>query len=85
MHKPKIGNIYAVTGGDYMGEFFVLMESGSSYTCMSLPDFHIRSVPKDKFKFGIYNNILDFQETLPQEIFKDCLQKFNEIKAGNNN
>ena len=40
------------------------------------------NLPIQKF---LYNNILDFQETLPQEIFKDCVQKFNEIKAGNNN
>ena len=52
----NIGDIYAVTGGDYMGEFFVLMEhTDDGYIFLSLPDFNIRPVPRDKYQFAIEN------------------------------
>ena len=82
--KCNIGNIYAITSGDYMGEFFVLMEqTNESNIFLSLPDFHIRHVPKEKYEVGIENKILDFQEVLPKDVFTECLNKYNEIKNGN--
>ena len=77
------GNIYAVTAGDYMGEFFLFMEELEDYIFLSLPDFHIRTVPRDKYKFAIENNILDFRERLPKNIFNDCITKYNQIKSDN--
>jgi len=82
--KKKLGNIYAVTGGDYMGEFFVLVEeTNKDYIFLSLPDFYVRHVPKDKYEFGVQNKILDFREKLPQDIFKDCMNKYTELKLLN--
>ena len=78
--KPTVGNIYAVNNGDYMGEFFVLVENSDSLIFLSLPDFYIRKVPTDKYDIGIKENILEFQEKLPQDIFKECIKKYNEIK-----
>ena len=44
--------IYAVNSGDYLGEFFVYMESNENeYRFLSLPKMQLRKVPKDKFKF----------------------------------
>ena len=79
--QGDIGNIYAVTSGDYMGEFFVLMEETNEYIFLSLPDFHIRHVPKEKYKLGVENKILDFQEVLPKDIFNECLNKYTEINT----
>lgn len=78
--KPLVGHIYAVNGGDYMGEFFVLVEHESDLIFLSLPDFHIRRVPIDKYDIGIKEKILEFQEKLPKDIFKECIKKYNEIK-----
>ena len=81
MAKPEVGNIYAVDGGDYMGEFFVLVEKLQDYIFLSLPDFHIRTVSEDKLQIGLDKNILDFREKLPVDIFKECIKKYNEIKS----
>jgi hypothetical protein len=81
MTEPVKGNIYAVTAGDYMGEFFVLMDNNTDYVFLSLPDFHIRTVSEDKLQIGLDKNILDFREKLPVDIFKECIKKYNEIKS----
>tara|TARA_Y100000592_G_C5303410_1_gene236595 strand:+ start:205 stop:453 length:249 start_codon:yes stop_codon:yes gene_type:complete len=79
--KPKPGDIFAVLAGDFMGEFFVFIEGSKEYTFLSLPDFHIRKVPKNKYLLGIKDSILEFQETLPSDIFNDCIIKYNQIKS----
>ena len=81
MAKPEVGNIYAVDGGDYMSEFFVLVEKLQDYIFLSLPDFYIRRVPKEKYNSGIKDKILMFQEKLPTEIFQECCNKYNELKG----
>jgi hypothetical protein len=82
-YKPQLGNIYAVNAGTYMGEFLVLVEESDQYIFLSLPDFHIRHVPREKYQLGIENKILDFREKLPEDVFVQCISKYNELKAGN--
>lgn len=82
--KVSIGNIYAVSSGTYMGEFWVLMDDNGDYQFLSLPDFKIRRVVSDKFKIGIDKDILEFQEKLPKNIFNDCFKKYNSIKLSSN-
>ena len=53
------------------------------YIFLSLPDFHIRNVPKTKYDLAMENNILDFRERLPKNIFNDCIAKYNQIKSDN--
>ena len=78
----NIGHIYAVASGDYMGEFLVLVEEKEDQCVfLSLPDFHIRDVPKEKYKWGIKHKILDFREKLPKDVFMECNKKYNEIKS----
>ena len=80
--NTDIGSIYAVTGGDYLGEFFVLMEQkNDDYIFLSLPDFKIRQVPLKNHQFAIKNNILELQEKLPSDIFNECRTKYNQINA----
>ena len=81
-HKTRRGNVYAVTGGDYEGEFFVYMErvDQKTYNFLSLPDLKIRSVPRDKFDFGVDNKILQYQENLPSDIFSVCSAQYEKNK-----
>jgi hypothetical protein len=81
MPRPEIGNIYAVDAGDYMGEFFVLVEKTNELIFLSLPDFKIRHVPEDKYNSGLNEKILMFREKLPPEIFQECYDKYHELKA----
>ena len=79
--KAVNGNIYAVTAGDYMGEFFVLVEQTDQYVFLSLPDFNIREVSQEQYKIGIESSVLDFQEKLPKDVFNECIKKYNELKS----
>lgn len=72
--------IYAVNSGDYLGEFFVYMESNENeYRFLSLPKMQLRKVPKDKFKFAIDNKVLELVEKLPSETYEVCKVQYENI------
>ena len=76
-HKP--GAAFGVSGGRYLGEFFVYMEQTENDMCfLSLPKMKIRNVPKEKFKIGIESNVLEFQEILPKHVQKICIEQYNK-------
>lgn len=75
--KPKVGYVYAVTAGEYLGEFLVYMESqAGSLMFLSLPDMKIRSIPDKEVTSGIDNNILDKVEKLPSDVFSVCKAQY---------
>lgn len=72
--------IYAVNSGDYLGEFFVYMESyEDDYRFLSLPKMQLRTVPKDKFNFAIKNKVLELVEKLPSETYEVCKVQYENI------
>ena len=71
--KPKQRVVYAVTKGDYLGEFLVYVEETDlTYCFLSLPDMHIRDIPKSDTASGLQEGILDKVETLPRDVFSIC-------------
>ena len=79
---PKQRYLYAVQGGVYLGEMFVLMENKKeekAFLFLSLPDFHIRTVSYEKFEFGLSNKILDVVEELPENVYQTCVAQYNKI------
>ena len=79
---PKKGYVYAITGGKYLGELFVFMESNDSQNFfLSLPEMKIRTVPHDKFKFGLDNKIIDIVERLPKKVFNVCTTQYSKNLA----
>ena len=75
------GDLYAVTMGDYLGQFFIYMEQkDNTHVFLSLPDFHVINVKNGDFEDGVDKKILDFREKLPTRIFKDCYKKYKKIK-----
>ena len=38
----------------------------------------IRTVPHDKFKFGLDNKIIDIVERLPKKVFNVCTVQYNK-------
>lgn len=76
------GHVYAVTGGDFEGEFFIYIErtDPKTYCFLSLPNLELREVPVEKFSIGVDNKILQFQEKLPSEIFKVCQAQYDKNK-----
>lgn len=78
---PKKKYIYAVTGGKYLGELLVFIESDNiNNYFLSLPEMHVREIPSDKFKFGLNENIVDIVEKLPSDIYKVCIAQYNKNK-----
>ena len=79
--EPVPGTVYAVTGGRYLGEFFIFIEKvNGTYEFVTLPKLEPRSVSHDKFVIGIDNKILDRIENLPDKIFEMCLAQYRKNK-----
>jgi hypothetical protein len=63
------GNVYAVGTGSFVGEMFVFMrELQDTYEFISIPKNENRSVPKDKFEFGLKNNILEYVNEIDKDV-----------------
>jgi len=78
-NHTKQGFVYAITKGTYLGELFVFIETNNNtHLFLSLPDMKIRSVPKDKFKFGLDNKIIDIVQRLPKKVYNICKLQFNK-------
>jgi hypothetical protein len=80
MH-PKKGFVYAVTTGTYAGQLFVYIEPSKTeqtYNFLALPEMITRSVPKEKFDFGLRNKIIDVVERLPGDIYSTCILQYKK-------
>ena len=76
---PKNRVLYAVTGGTYLGEFFIYMEKQDNvYYFLSLPDMYIRSVPKDDLVTGIGTWVLELVEQLPVGVYDTCKEEYTK-------
>lgn len=79
--KPTKGTVYACTTGDYLGEFFVYIESDETHHMfLSLPKMKERRVPYDKFTHALQNNILERVEKLPSEVANVCEAQYIKNK-----
>tara|TARA_Y100000310_G_C20684897_1_gene818352 strand:- start:1242 stop:1535 length:294 start_codon:yes stop_codon:yes gene_type:complete len=79
---PKHRQSYAVTGGKYLGEFFVYMEqTETDVIFLSLPSMDKRLIPKDKFQYAIKNKILDPVEKIPTNIYNLCKEHYKGINT----
>jgi len=80
--KPRKRDIFAVTTGDYIGEFFVYTEEQNEvYMFLSLPKMHIREVPKKVFESSIKSKILTLVEQLPFDIYTVCIEQYKKTKS----
>ena len=72
--------IYAVTGGKYLGQFFVYMEEHETHvTFLSIPSMEKIDVSKEKYNFAIENNILDPIENVPSDVYNLCKEHYRNI------
>ncbi len=68
--KYKKGSSYAVLGGDYYGEIFVLIkQDGDDLFFVSIPNMKVRKVNSEKIEIGIKEKILDFIKIVPKETY----------------
>ena len=80
LNHPRPRYLYAVTGGKYLGKFFVYMESkDSTITFLELPSMSVVDVPKEKVTYGIENDILDPVKKLPNDVYNVCKAQYETI------
>lgn len=80
-NTPKKRLLYAIEGGDFLGEFFLYFEkTNRDYLFLSLPGMFVRKVPIEAFERGINNKILVPYKKLPLNVFKICDEQFKHSK-----
>ena len=80
------GSIYGVGAGRYTGKFFVFVEQiENNKHFLTLPDMSTQVISNNKFEIGIRNNIIEFQEILPNKVFKICKLQYEQAKSKSNN
>lgn len=74
---PKRRAVYAVTGGDYLGEFLIYVEEQDNMYCfLSLPKMKVREISKADIASGLDSKVLDKVETLPKDVFLLCYEQY---------
>ena len=82
MEKNKrlvVGHVYAVTTGQYLGEFLVYIKANDINRCfLSLPKMINRQIEKRNIENAIKKRILEFQEKLPRSIRSVCIEQYKK-------
>jgi hypothetical protein len=80
-YKPFNRESYAVSHGIYCGEFLIFMEEeGEYFNFLSLPNMLIREVPKDDFRKGLENAIIERVEIIPRAYYKFLQKQYFKSK-----
>jgi hypothetical protein len=81
--NPKRGCVYAITAGAYLGELLVFVEEEETgYNFLSLPKMENRSIPSDKFCYGLENRIVERVKKLPKSVYAVCRLQYIKNKSG---
>ena len=83
-NKPKERKMYAITQGEFKGEFFVYMENctiSDKYEFLSLPLNVIRSVSEEDWSFAIENKIIKPLDNLPRKVYNICFKQYEYEKS----
>ena len=79
---PKKKIVYAITGGKYLGELLVFMEEkDKNFLFLSLPEMHVREVPKEKFSFGLEEKIIEIVKKIPSYVYGVCKAQYLKNKT----
>lgn len=80
LNHPRRQYLYAVTGGKYLGKFFLYMEQNdTTMMFLELPTMEKVSVPIEKVSYGLENNILDPVKKLPPDVYNLCKAQYKQI------
>lgn len=74
----KKRRLYVVLEGKYKGEWLLLIKSTEKEdTYFSLPDKHIRVIPKTEFVWGLSKKVVEVVDVLPKSVYNVCLAEYN--------
>jgi len=75
----SVGDVFAISTGKYLGEFFVFIESKNSIQYfLSLPKMITREIETKNIQHAIDKGILEFQENLPHDIKSMCIEQYKK-------
>lgn len=76
---PQRRSTFAVTTGAFLGEILIFIkQTNDNYHFLSVPNNINRTIPKEKFDFGIKNNILQFVERLPKNVHAITIKQYEK-------
>ena len=75
----SVGDVFAVSTGKYLGEFFVFIESKNSIQYfLSLTKMINREIETKNIQHAIDKGILEFQENLPRDVKRVCVEQYQK-------
>ena len=73
---------FAVTTGAFLGEILVFIkQTNDNYHFLSIPNNINRIIPREKFDFGIKNNILQLVERLPKDVWITTVKQYEKNES----
>lgn len=73
---------FAVTTGAFLGEILIFIkQTNDNYHFLSVPNNINRIIPKEKFDFGIENNILQLVERLPKDVHAVTVKQYEKNES----
>jgi len=77
-HIP--GNIYVVDGGDYGGDYIVLIKTDYlNLSFLNLGNMATQTIELDTFRRGFNYGVVRYLEKLPKYVFKVCKTQYEQI------
>lgn len=74
---PKSREVYAIVTGAFVGEMLVYCKKDQdNYFFLSIPKNVNRTIPIDKFHFGVDNKIAEYVDTLPKKVYNTCFKQY---------
>lgn len=75
----RLGNTYACVTGDHVGKILIFVEKNSdSYGFLTIPNMQNLWVPKEKFDFGLDDDIIDYIERVPKDVRTVAIAQFKK-------
>jgi hypothetical protein len=78
--KIANGDFFVVTKGTYGGDYLMLIKHDETeLTFLVLPALEPRIIEKEDFLRGWKNNIVEFIENVPQNVYNGCKKQYEFI------
>ncbi len=81
----KTRDCYAVQTGDYAGQMFIVCEiTDVEVGCLAIPEMKNVKVPTDRWTIGRNSDIIEYVETLPDEVYMISESQYTKNENINN-
>ena len=77
--KKILKNIYFVKFGDRTGQFLIFIDFNKEtkmYSALGLPESEPVYISQNDVEKAITHKVLDYVETLPEDVFEGCKSEF---------